>query len=95
MTIDFVEDVVPISDLRTKASQIIARARQTKQPVLVTQRGRSVIVLLDVTEYQRQRRKMALLEHIAAGKRDVAAGRVYSQEQIEADPETWLAQDGL
>lgn len=94
MAIDFVEDVVPISDLRTKASQIIARAQRTKQPVLVTQRGRSAIVLLDVTEYQRQQRKMALLEHIAAGKRDVAAGRVYSQEQIETDLETWLAQDG-
>jgi prevent-host-death family protein len=94
MAIDFVEDVVPVSDLRTKASQIIARARRTKQPVLVTQRGRSAIVLLDVIEYQRQQRKMALLEHIAAGKEDVAAGRVYSQEQVEADLETWLAQDG-
>jgi prevent-host-death family protein len=94
MAIDFVEDVVPVSDLRTKTSQIIARARQTKQPVLVTQRGRSAIVLLDVIEYQRQQRKMALLEHIAAGKEDVASGRVYSQEQVEADLEAWLAQDG-
>ena len=93
MIIDFVEDVVPLSDLRRRATQIIARIRRTKQPVLVTQRGRSAIVLLDVAEYQRWQTKMALLEHIALGKRDVAAGRVYSQEQIEAYMEEWVEQD--
>jgi len=91
--LDFAEDVVPISDLRTKAAQIIGRAHQTRQPVLVTQRGRSAVVLLDVAEYQRQQRRMALLEHIALGKRDVAAGRTYTQEQIEAELGEWLKQD--
>ena len=69
---DFVKDVVPISDLRTKAAQIIARIHQTRQPVLVTQRGRSVAVLLDVAEYQCQQRKMALLMQSALDKRDGA-----------------------
>ena len=91
--IDFVEDVVPISDLRTKTAQVIARAHETKQPVLITLRGRSVVVLIDVAEYQRQQRRMALLEQIALGKRDVAAGRVHSQDQIEAELEEWLQQD--
>lgn len=91
--LDFVEDVVPVSDLRTKAAQIIDRVHQTRQPVLVTQRGRSAAVLLDVAEYQRQQRRMALLEHIALGKRDVAAGRTYTQEQIEAELGEWLKQN--
>lgn len=69
---DFVKDVVPISDLRTKAAQIITRIHQTRQPVLVTQRGRSVAVLLDVAEYQRQQRKIALLTQIALDRRNVA-----------------------
>ena len=90
---DFVEDVVPISDLRTRAAQIIERAHQTGHPVLVTQHGRSAAVLLDVAEYQRQQTRMALLEQVALGKRDVAAGRVYTQEQIEAELEDWLRQN--
>lgn len=91
--IDFVDDVVPISELRMKAAEIVARAHQTKQPVLITRRGRSAVVLIDVAEYQRQQRRMALLEHIALGKRDVAAGRVHSQDQIEAELEEWLQKD--
>jgi prevent-host-death family protein len=90
---DLVEDVVLISDLRTKAAQIIERIHQTGRPILVTQHGRSTAVLLDVAEYQRQQRRMALLEQIALSKRDVAAGRVYTQEQIEAELEDWLQQN--
>lgn len=87
---DLVEDVVLVSELRTKAAQIIQRTHQTGRPILVTQYGRSAAVLLDVAEYQRQQRRMALLEQIALSKRDVAAGRVYTQAQIEAELEDWL-----
>jgi prevent-host-death family protein len=48
----FSRDVRPITDFKVKSSAIVEQARRTKRPVLITQRGRGVAVVLGLEEYE-------------------------------------------
>jgi prevent-host-death family protein len=42
----------PISDLQTGAKRIVEQVHATREPAIITQRGRPAAVLLDYEEYQ-------------------------------------------
>jgi len=59
--------VIPVSDLRYKAKEILAQVAD--QPVVITQRGRAAAVLVDFDAYNQMVRRLGILEEI----RDEAA----------------------
>ena len=52
-------DIQPVTEFRANAAQFIEQVRETGEPVILTQHGRSAAVLLDVEQAEDQ---------IAAGK---------------------------
>ena len=75
------EDLVPISDFRTRTAEVIAKIKKTKRPVILTQRGRSAAVLEDVREFERRVERLELLEAILAGLRAAEKGAVISHRK--------------
>lgn len=53
-------EVHPISDLARDARGVIERARQRREPVVITQRGREVAVLVPVELYRDMERRQAV-----------------------------------
>ena len=49
--IDLSSDIRPLSDFRAEASSCIKHIHNTKRPMLITQRGKGVAVLLDIHEW--------------------------------------------
>ncbi|MBS2021057.1 MAG: type II toxin-antitoxin system Phd/YefM family antitoxin [Deltaproteobacteria bacterium] len=73
----FSKDVRPITDFKAKGSAIVEQARSTGRPVLITQRGRGVAVVVGLEEYERMREELAFVRAVEAGlgqarKRDFA-----------------------
>lgn len=60
--IDLVEDVLPISELRLRAAEVMKKIREKQRPLVITQYGRAVAVLLDVNHFQRLQDRLAELE---------------------------------
>jgi len=75
------EDLVPISDFRTRTAEVVAKIKKTKRPVILTQRGRSAAVLEDVREFERRVERLELLEAILAGFRAAEKGAVISHRK--------------
>lgn len=46
------DKIIPISDLQTKAKQVVEQVKDTDQPVVITQRGRAAAVLVSVETYE-------------------------------------------
>ncbi len=67
--IDLVQDVLPISELRLRAAQVIKKIQKTQRPLVITQYGRAVAVLLDVNQFQMLQDKMVEMEEQLASKR--------------------------
>ncbi len=62
--IHLLEDLIPISDFRIRTAKIIAKVRKTKRPLILTQRGRSAVVLEDIREYEKKEERLELLDRI-------------------------------
>lgn len=62
MQVKFTEDIVPVTDFRNNAADILAQLVKNGRPIVLTQRGRASAVLIDVNEYQRLTERLAELE---------------------------------
>jgi prevent-host-death family protein len=81
---DLSDTIEPVTVLKTRSAELIRRARETRQPVVITQNGRATAVLQDVASYQRQRKALLLLKCLARGERDVRDGAVVSDTSADA-----------
>jgi prevent-host-death family protein len=82
-----VPEIVPVSDLRQGAAALLKRVRESKKPVVVTQRGRAAAVLLSIDEYERREHDFEILLLLAQGEKEIAADEGYSLAEVmeEAD----------
>ena len=64
----------PVTEIKRHATEILARLRRDRVPVLITEHGRSAAVLVDVDDYQTLLDRLALLEGVARGERAFAEG---------------------
>ncbi|MEA3436179.1 MAG: type II toxin-antitoxin system Phd/YefM family antitoxin [Thermodesulfobacteriota bacterium] len=58
------QDIKPLSEVRTGIATFIKQVHDTKRPVIITQHGKSVAVLLDVHEYEAMQENIELLTDI-------------------------------
>jgi prevent-host-death family protein len=86
-----VPDIIPITDLRQDAAAALKRVQSSKQPVVITQRGRAAAVLLSVEAYQRSEHELQLLRLIARGEQEIAAGKGFDLDSVLAEADALLA----
>ncbi len=70
-----VPDIIPITDLRQDAAGALARVRRSREPVVITQRGRAAAVMLSMEAYEHGERERQILRILAAGEREIANGK--------------------
>jgi predicted transcriptional regulator len=62
---------------------------KTGSPVLVTQKGHSAVMIVDVETFQQQQRRLFLLDEIAKGERDISEGKTFSHAQVKEMAANW------
>ena len=85
-----VPDIVPVSDLRQNAAGTLKRVIKSKQPLVVTQRGRAAAVLLSIEAYQRGEAERQMLRLLARGEQEIKAGRGPDLETVLAEADDLL-----
>lgn len=78
------EDIRPLSEFRAGVAGFVRQVSETRRPLVLTQHGRGVAVLVDVREFEAMRERLALLEDIAAAEDEVAAGRLTAHDDAKA-----------
>lgn len=73
---------LPVSQVKARLAEVIDSARETGEPVIITQNGEGTAVLQDLATYEATRRSLAMLKLVAQGERDLARGRSISQSQV-------------
>jgi prevent-host-death family protein len=80
---NYVEAIEPVTTLKSKSAELVRRARETGQPIIITQNGKATAVLQDVETYQRQRKALLLLKYLARGDRDYRQGKLLSDAEAD------------
>lgn len=79
-----------VTDLKREATRILAEARRTREPILITEHGRPSAYLVDAESYERLQDRMAILEGIARGETAVLEGRTVSDAEARKRLQKWL-----
>jgi len=82
--------IIPITDLRQDAAAALKHAKSSRQPVVITQRGRAAAVLLSMEAYERREHECELLHLLARGEREIAAGKGFSLDEVLAEADAFL-----
>jgi antitoxin YefM len=68
------QDIKPLSEVRTGIANFIKQVHDTKRPVIITQHGKSVAVLLGADEYEAIQEKLELLTDIQTSLNQIEKG---------------------
>jgi PHD/YefM family antitoxin component YafN of YafNO toxin-antitoxin module len=87
-----IEDVKPISYIKTNAADMLAYINDSKNPIIITQNGEARGVMLDIDSYQKMTNALILMKLIERSEASIEAGAVKSHTQVFAALEEKLAQ---
>ena len=79
------QDVRSLSEFRAGMSSFVQQVTETRRPMLLTQNGRGVAVLLDVREFEEMRERTDVLLALIRGQDGILEGRVIPHEQVVAE----------
>jgi prevent-host-death family protein len=88
-----VPDIVPISDLRQDAAALLKRVQSSREPVVITQRGRATAVLQSVEAYEESEEERRILKALARGDREIQAGKGAGLDSVLREADKLLEQD--
>ncbi|KKC99439.1 type II toxin-antitoxin system Phd/YefM family antitoxin [Photobacterium halotolerans] len=82
--IHFDQDIQPLSEFRANVASYIKQINETRRPLVITQRGKGVAVVLDVAEYEAMQEKIELLEEMRTAEAQLASDLGVSHEDARA-----------
>lgn len=69
------ENIVPVSEFKAQAAELLKRLAESQHPLVITQNGRAAGVLLSPAAYDALMGKLEFVAAVNAGLADVQAGR--------------------
>ena len=78
MKFKFSEDLVPLTDLKVNPTRVVKHTTEAHRPVLLTSRGRGVVVVQSVGDYEKAEEERDFRRAVVAGLSDLEAGHEVS-----------------
>jgi prevent-host-death family protein len=78
-------DIKPVSEFRANAAVLIEQVKSSGRPLVLTQRGHSAAVVLDVVEYERMVEEIELLSDVRTAINQLEAGKGISNRAAKAE----------
>jgi prevent-host-death family protein len=81
--INLIEDIKPISYVKSHTAEIMKQLEEKNTPVVITQNGEAKAVLMDVKQYQNIVDSMNLLKILSIGENDIKNKRTYTHDEVQ------------
>jgi prevent-host-death family protein len=82
--------IIPISDLRQNASDVVKNVLSSREPVFITQRGRAAAVMVSMEVYKNIQHEIDILHLLARGEKEIAAGMGYELDDVLKEADLYL-----
>ena len=82
--VHFDQDIQPLSEFRAGAASFIRQVNETRRPIIITQRGKGVAVVIDVSEYEAMQEKIELLQEVQKAESQLSYGLGISNSNARA-----------
>lgn len=88
-----IPDLIPVTDFRQGAAEILKRVQDSDQPVILTQRGRAAAVMLSIEAYEKAENERELLQLLAQGEKEIRAGSGHELDEVLSEADSLLSDD--
>lgn len=78
-------DIRPVSEFRANAAELIEQVKSSGRPLVLTQRGHSAAIVLDVVEYERMVDEIELLTDVRTAVAQIESGQGLSNREAKAE----------
>ena len=85
--------IIPLSDLRQGAAQVLKNVNKSNKPLVITQRGRATAVLMSLDAYERSEAEREILLLLARGEKEIAAQVAYPLDDVLAEADALLSRE--
>ena len=82
--------IIPISDLRQNASEVVKSVSSSREPVFITQRGRAAAVMVSMEVYKNSQQEIDILHLLARGEKEIAADTGYDFDDVLKEADHYL-----
>ena len=86
-------NIIPVSDLRQNAAKVLKQLKDSKEPFIITQRGRAAAVMLSVETFERSEHEKELLRLLAKGEKEIGIGAGHDMKAVFAEADSFLSGD--
>jgi len=86
-------NILPVSDLRKEAANVLKTLRKNKEPIIITQRGRAAAVIIGVEAYEKSEHDKEILRLLAKGDKEIEVGKGYDLDRVLAEADLILSQE--
>ena len=69
---------------------IVKRVTKSREPFIITQRGRAAAVMLSVEDYEHSRHELEMLRLLAQGENEIEKGEGYTLDAVLSDADELL-----
>jgi prevent-host-death family protein len=76
MTINIIEDIRSVTELKKNTSGLIQQVHKTHRPIILTVNGKAEAVLLDAGDYAKETDALALAKLLLKSEQDIANNRL-------------------
>lgn len=83
--------IIPISDLRQNASDVLKMISSSGEPVFITQRGRATAVMVSMEAYESSQHAMDILHLLAKGEKEIEGGVGHKLDDVLKEADRFLA----
>nr|WP_320131533.1 type II toxin-antitoxin system Phd/YefM family antitoxin [uncultured Holophaga sp.] len=81
----------PVTEIKRYATEVMAELRQTHVPAAITEHGEVGAYMVDPETFEAMAQRLEILEGIAMGEMDVAAGRTIPNDEAKKRMALWFA----
>ena len=78
-------DIKPVSEFRANAAELIVQMKESGRPLVLTQRGHSTAVVLDVADYEDMLDELELLRDVRTAVQEIESGKGISNREAKAE----------
>ena len=86
-------NILPVSDLRQDAAKVLKKLRDSKEPIVITQRGRAAAVIIGVEAYEKSEHDKEILRLLAKGEKEIEIGDGYDLDTVLDEADLILSQE--
>ena len=79
------KDIRPLSEFRANVAAFIDEIQKTKRPLVITKRGKSAAIVLDVSEYEALLSKVDLLSDIYTAEKQLESGNFMDHDEAKRE----------